>query len=1025
MSVTDPLATCRAAKPRLVALAEAVSLAVRVEPELLRRARLDLVPEADASVEADLWFSRLVDTQSATAFMFVPEVADRLRRDLARDPSRLERAWTITSDVHANVAPAIVLEEEVNYLLLAEGATSSKLQDRLKQAVVALVAGGEDRAGVARWAVRALSRLPASVAETEAGQMLTVAARSRLGRPDVLPEGVSPDVEWLPWVLPREAEHVRIGVQLYSDGLEIGKPDEARGHVIPLPNTNPLVLHVSWREGIEEHRREVHIRPDRPTLIRVRPAAVAEEAAVLGVAVSAVDGRTDWTEIAEAGARFGFAEATGREAWFRAEWPKMRALPVRGAYHVGTLASGAEQADRLLATVDPGPHDLLALDIEQSSDQLPITPREIGAFVERVHERTGRWPGLAYSNFSHAIVDETGPMTRNCWLWARGRLVGPPRGWREYAFVDASDVPPLRDPLATYRFNSDLSALFELAGVEDGRGVAPTFTLQTAWGEVYTIHPRAVPAPIAILARAGGRSAFVAWRPSGRIDGCVGFALYRRKLDGSPEVVSHPYEVDARGGATPLPTTRAPVRDFTWLDGGLATGDVVQYRAVPVIGSADTLQENESAASESSDPVSITTEPGLAVTFNRGVLGLGGLAARIGDEFDEALPLRQMIETVGSEAREYLGGDLRSELMAFLAGVSDRGGTLYAALHELSDPEALMRLSELGPRAHVLLPELQGRHKAAELLRRRKGEVRGAVPTRGGLFHHRFAVACASSGEPEQVWIGGANWTPVALCVQANGATIVSDRNVAALFLERWRALASRERRVLDQPSTPVAVGSARVTVWFTPVQRRIDLDDVERRLDAAREGILFATAFASRQSVLGREVARRRSSLYRRGVMTEPGRSGIRLFADTRADVVDPKSLLASVPRWSKELGRFNEFLARIVAIDPFGERSTVLSGSHGLTPTGSEKNDETLLVVENAPTFAAAHAVRIMALYRHYAARAAAARGRGRTVELAPYDAWQERWIDEHHQHELAFWLGSPRSISAASARSPSSNP
>jgi hypothetical protein len=830
VSVTGLLETYRASNRRLVALAEAVSLAVRVEPELLRRARLDLVPEADASVEADLWFSPLVDTQSATAFMFVPEVADRLRRGLARDLARLEGAWTITSEIHANVAPAIALEEEVNYLLLAEGAASSRLQDRLKEAVVALVAGGEERAGVARWALRALSRLPASVVETEAGQMLTVAARSRLGRADVLPEGVSPDVEWLPWVLPREADRVRVGVQLFSDGLEIGSPDEASGHVIPLPDTNPLMLHVSWREGVEEQAREVRIVLDRPTRIRVRS--------------------------------------------------------IRG-------------------------------------------------------------------------VDESGA--------------------------------------------------HELAGSEDAGSVAPTFTLQTAWGEVYTIRPRAVRVSVAIRARAGSHGAFVAWRPSGRIDGCLGFALYRRERDGKTTLIARPDEVGTSGDAAQRPTTTAPVQDLTWLDSGLETGDVVQYRAVPMIGSPETLFADESGASEWSDPVSFTTEPGLAVTFNRGVLGLAALADRIGDG---TTPLRQMIEAVGSEAREYLGGDLRSGLMTFLADVRDSGGTMYAALHELSDPEALIHLSELGPRAHVLLPELQGRRGAANTLLQRKAAVQAAVPTRGGLFHHRFAVACASSGEPEQVWIGGANWTAVALCVQANGATIVSDRKVAALFLERWRALASRDRRVVDQPSTVINVGSAAVSVWFTPVRRRIDLADIERRLNAAQQGILFASAFASRQSVLGREVARRRSSLYRRGVISDdPRGSAIRLLADTRAELIDPKALLASAPRSLKDFGRLNEFLARIVAIDPFSQRPTVLTGSHGLTPTGSEKNDETLLVVEGAPAFAAAHAVRVEELYRHYAARAAAAGGRIGTVNLVPDDAWQERWLDEQHQRELGFWLGQPR--------------
>src|SRR5262245_22643557 len=75
--------------PAAVQLGEAISLAVRIEPELLRAARLTLTPTLDASAEADLWFSPLIESCTADWLVLVPEVAQELRRRLANEERRL------------------------------------------------------------------------------------------------------------------------------------------------------------------------------------------------------------------------------------------------------------------------------------------------------------------------------------------------------------------------------------------------------------------------------------------------------------------------------------------------------------------------------------------------------------------------------------------------------------------------------------------------------------------------------------------------------------------------------------------------------------------------------------------------------------------------------------------------------------------------------------------------------------------------------------------------------------------------
>ncbi|MGH9945327.1 MAG: hypothetical protein ACRD9R_23495, partial [Pyrinomonadaceae bacterium] len=94
------VARVRRSAPEVVELARAVSLAARVEPALLRRARLDLLPHLDAGAEADLWFSPLVEAHDALALTFAPAMSDVLRRELAENQTLLERAWAVVSEVH-------------------------------------------------------------------------------------------------------------------------------------------------------------------------------------------------------------------------------------------------------------------------------------------------------------------------------------------------------------------------------------------------------------------------------------------------------------------------------------------------------------------------------------------------------------------------------------------------------------------------------------------------------------------------------------------------------------------------------------------------------------------------------------------------------------------------------------------------------------------------------------------------------------------------------------------------------------
>ncbi len=492
---------------------------------------------------------------------------------------------------------------------------------------------------------------------------------------------------------------------------------------------------------------------------------------------------------------------------------------------------------------------------------------------------------------------------------------------------------------------------------------------------------------------------------SERIDECLGFALYRRDADGTEQVVGNPLaflDDASSAAAADTPSTRAPFQRSTWLDGGIPAGQRVQYRVVPMLGLPGELREG--AGSDWCDPIAISAsaEPGLSVTFNRGALGLAALAAQLGPQ---SLP--ELLGQVGSAAREYLGADLHAGLMAFLAGVRERGGSLNAALYELNDPEVLMHLGELGPRAHILVDRQTFERNQATLkvLLGRGVDVQRVAPRSGGLFHHRFAVACDAAGAPERLWVGGANWTTTGLFLQASSAAIVESRELAAVFLEQWHAARAGRPAASSAPAV-VRVGSAQISVWFTPTRARADLVDVERRLGKARRGILFAMPFATRLVDQVRKAVGS-APVYIRGVVTDSSRRIVVLFDGAQTQSITPSAFVSSELRRSLGLSQFTEFLARMVVLDPYDQGSTVLTGSHNLSASGSSKNNETLLIVENAPSFAAAHAVRVMALYKHYESRAALARSPKGFVGLRGDDRWQDPLFGAEQQRELAFWV------------------
>ena len=141
----------------------------------------------------------------------------------------------------------------------------------------------------------------------------------------------------------------------------------------------------------------------------------------------------------------------------RREMAKMKGL-LWGAYHLGRPGNPREQADHFVDFAEPAEDDLIALDIEDNSDEwMSLSDAEI--FADQIKIRTGRYPVL-YTNGSTARYISQNkaeyPLLSRLPLWyARYRedITGkfPEETWPSYALWQFSSMHNCNSRSCPYR----------------------------------------------------------------------------------------------------------------------------------------------------------------------------------------------------------------------------------------------------------------------------------------------------------------------------------------------------------------------------------------------------------------------------------------------------------------------------------------------------------------------------------------------------------------------------------------------
>ncbi|OAR23276.1 hypothetical protein A8W25_27680 [Streptomyces sp. ERV7] len=212
-------------RPQLVRLAECLSLAAGVERPLLRRVRLRFLPRSAAGLEAELWFSPLVESASEHSLLLDPAAAAVLRRRLARRPLPfVQDVRDLMVEAHLGAQPVARWFEDLLWAdLFPATSTPEHIGEQLRRVLRAVTAAGHAGDEIGRWALHYVPRLPSGVRRYDDAWRIQVASSERLG--------LAPPVDHFPRPPGTTAaaralvqRDLPVGVVARSDGLVLSRP---------------------------------------------------------------------------------------------------------------------------------------------------------------------------------------------------------------------------------------------------------------------------------------------------------------------------------------------------------------------------------------------------------------------------------------------------------------------------------------------------------------------------------------------------------------------------------------------------------------------------------------------------------------------------------------------------------------------------------------------------------------------------------------------------------------------------------
>jgi len=284
------------------------------------------------------------------------------------------------------------------------------------------------------------------------------------------------------------------------------------------------------------------------------------------------------------------------------------------------------------------------------------------------------------------------------------------------------------------------------------------------------------------------------------------------------------------------------------------------------------------------------------------------------------------------------------------------------------------------------------------------------------IFHNKFIVLSRLDGggerQPQAVLCGSTNFTANGVYRQANVVHVLDDAAVSASYLKTFEQIwtepadvgATRDWITQHNPMNPAQP----LFAGFSPRTGGADLREFVDIIEGAKKDLLFVTAFALPDAILNALLGQPHDDILRYGLQNTVSRiTGF--HADRTAEFAATALLNTGLEGWLREnmKGQKGNLLVHTKAVvtDFTSDSPTIISGSHNLSTSASNGNDENYLIIRGDTDLADRYGLELLRFYEHYRFRYFAKKLALKQVQpLAADDSWTNDYYVEDDLRQLS---------------------
>ena len=468
------------------------------------------------------------------------------------------------------------------------------------------------------------------------------------------------------------------------------------------------------------------------------------------------------------------------------------------------------------------------------------------------------------------------------------------------------------------------------------------------------------------------------------------------------------------------PSDKAPLQKFRWADYAVNPGTTMHYRVHLAYGTADAPQLGESLE------LSITSDDGhpanQSVIFNRAVAASQAFQRKFPDLDAQISANKNLpIEAWPDAARLWLENGLLERLLGFIERAVDAQWALDIAIYEYqlqAIVDAVNAAFARGVQVRVLYhaqpDDPDTTLNETNLAKLPMANKRGRVTH--NIFHDKFIVLSRVDGagqrQPQAVLCGSTNFTANGVYRQANVVHTLDDVTIATRYLQTFEEVWSNPANVAATRSwitehNPMDPAQA-LFAGFSPRSGGGDLREFVEIIEAAKKDVLFVIAFSLPDAILNALLGKPHDDILRYGLQNTA--SSITGFhADRTAEFAATALLNTGLEGWLKEnmKGQKGNLLVHTKAVitDFTTDTPTIISGSHNLSTSASNGNDENFLIIRGDTDLADRYGLELLRFYEHYRFRYFAKKLELKQVSpLAVDDSWTNDYYVEGDLRQLS---------------------